>query len=434
MTVGTTSRESAPAAGSPRRLSAGWGASGAPSLAEHRLTYPAASTPRGRPDGRVIDTVERAGLRGRGGGGFPTGTKMRAVAARPGPSVVVANGSEGEPTSGKDKTLLTRAPHLVLDGLLLAAAGVGATRAVVAVERGTDALDAVRRAVAERVAAGEAEPVVQVVETPRHFVAGEETALVRLINGGEARPTLTPPRPFERGVHGRPTMVGNVETYAHLSMIMRWGSAWFRGMGTDDEPGTALLTVSGGVHRPGVFEVPLGTPLAGVIDAAGGPSGGVAAVLLGGYYGTWISGDAARYAALAGASLQPLGASVGCGVVLVLPHDACGLAETARVLRWMAGETAGQCGPCVHGLAAVAGAMTALADGRGGSAAVAQLHRWSRQIEGRGACRFPDGAVRLLRSALDVFGDDVGRHVLGPCHLASRPARLPIPADGGPWR
>ena len=418
---------------SPWRLSSAMGHGGPLALAAHRATFPAPPVPAGRADLRIVEAVERSGLRGRGGAGFPTGTKMRAVATRPGPAVVVANGSEGEPASRKDKTLLIQAPHLVLDGLLLAAGAVGASEAVIAVERGTRALPAVRAALAERVA--EAGVAVRVVEVPRHYVAGEETALVHLVNGGDARPTRTPPRPFERGVRGRPTMVGNVETFAHLAMILRWGAAWFRALGTDDEPGTALVTVTGAVARPGVLEVPLGTPLARVVEAAGGPTTGVQAVLLGGYYGTWIGREQARSAALADSHLRPLGASVGCGAVVVLGDDACGLTETANVLTWMAGETAGQCGPCVHGLAAVAGAMEDVAAGRAGFAMLQRLHRWAGQIEGRGACRFPDGAVRLLRSALAVFERDLADHVRRtPCPGAGGPAQLPIPVRGDAWR
>jgi len=353
---------------------------------------------------------------------------------RRGPAVVVANGSEGEPASEKDKLLLTQAPHLVLDGVLLAVRAVGASEAVIGVERGTRALQIVSDAIAER-ADLEASVPVRVVEVPRHYVAGEETALVHLINGGEAKPTLTPPRPFERGVNRRPTLVSNVETFAHLAMILQWGPSWFRALGTGDDPGTALVTVSGGVARPGVMEIVLGTPLSTIIDAAGGPTGGIQGVLLGGYYGTWIGPDDVRSARLSNADLKPLGASLGCGAIVVLPAQACGLAETANVLTWMAGETAGQCGPCVHGLAAVAGAMRDLVAGRAGTDTLDQLHRWAGQIEGRGACRFPDGAVRLLRSALTVFSDEVSSHLRrGPCTGAGQSSHLPIPASEQTWR
>ena len=421
----------APTGPAPDRLSRVFGAGSALPLAAHRLTFPPLPAPSDRPNERIVDAVERAGLRGRGGAGFPTATKLRAVASR-GAAVVVANGSEGEPVSAKDKTLLVNAPHLVIDGALLAASAVGATEVVVAVERGSAAVDAVRAALFERAHAPSAP--IRRIEVPRRFVAGEETALVQLVNGGEAKPTLTPPRPFERGVAGRPTLVSNVETLAHLATIVRWGPAWFRSVGTDAEPGTALVTVSGAVARPGVFEVALGTPLASVVDAAGGPTGGVQALLVGGYYGTWISGRAAATADLSEASLRPLGASVGCGAIVVLPDAACGLAETARLAAWLAGETAGQCGPCVHGLRAIAGACDDLAAARQAAESVQLLHRWSAQVEGRGACRFPDGVVRLVRSALTVFADDVTRHSYGVCDRAAGVAHMHVPEPETLWR
>jgi NADH:ubiquinone oxidoreductase subunit F (NADH-binding) len=258
-----------------------------------------------------------------------------------------------------------------------------------------------------------------------------------------ALPTRTPPRVFERGVGGRPTLVDNVETLAHLAQVLRFGPEWFRRLGTVEEPGSALVTLSGAVARPGVYEVPIGARLADVVGAAGGAPAGVAAVLVGGYFGTWLDAATAGQARLSAAGLRPLGASLGCGAVVVLPEGACGLAETARVLRWLAGQSAGQCGPCVHGLAAVAAATAELHAGRGGAAGLERLRRWAGQVEGRGACRMPDGAVRFLRSALEMFAGDLASHLRhGGCRAAGPPV-LPIPAadrgttpapGGAPWR
>ncbi|HYT26541.1 MAG TPA: NADH-ubiquinone oxidoreductase-F iron-sulfur binding region domain-containing protein [Actinomycetota bacterium] len=429
------------APGSPRLLSAA-GEHGLP-LARHRLVYPAPPPPGGRARDGLVTTVQRAGLRGRGGASFPTGTKLEAVRAGGRRPVVVVNGSEGEPASGKDKLLLASAPHLVLDGALLAAAAVGADLVTVCVDRtATAALGAVERALGERRQAADRPGVdaetgvpVRLVAVPPRYVAGEETALVHWLNGGPAAPTSTPPRPFQRGVDGRPTLVDNVETLAHLAQVARWGPDWFRQLGTREEPGTALVTLSGAVDRPGVYEVPVGTPLAGLVRAAGVP-GGVGAVLVGGYFGGWLDPGRAGRASLDNQCLRSLGASLGCGAVVVLPAGACGLSESARVLAWLAGETAGQCGPCVHGLAAVAAAVADVRDGRGGDGGLDRLRRWAGQIEGRGACRLPDGAVRLLRSTLDVFADDVRRHLHhGGCAGAARPPLLPVPArDPGPGR
>jgi len=411
------------------RLLQGTGAGAVP-LARHRATYPPPPPP-GRPADRLLAAVERSGLRGRGGASFPTGTKLRAVRGGRRRPLVLVNGSEGEPASGKDELLLSAVPHLVLDGALLAAAAVGAGEVIVCVD-GTAgaALGAVERALRERRA--EAAATVRLAALPPRYLAGEETALVRWLDGGPAAPTGV--RPFERGVGGRPTLVGNVETLAHLAQVARFGTDWFRQLGTAEQPGSALVTLSGAVGRPGVYEVGVGAPLGELVEDAGGAPDGIAAVLVGGYFGSWLTAGQAAAARLDERSLRQLGAAMGCGAVVVLPAGACGLAETARVLAWMAGESAGQCGPCVFGLAAVARAAADLRDGRAGQDTVERLRRWAGQIEGRGACRLPDGAVRLLRSALDVFGDDLERHLAGgTCAGQARPSVLPAPR-GPAWR
>jgi hypothetical protein len=263
---------------------------------------------------------------------------------------------------------------------------------------------------------------------------------VHWLNGGPATPTRTPPRPFQRGVDRRPTLIDNVETVAHLAQVLRFGPDWFRQLGTADEPGSALVTLSGAVERPGVYEVPIGAPLAQLVSRAAGAPEGAGAVLLGGYFGSWIGAEEASAASLSNGDLRRHGASLGCGAVVVLGASACGLGETARILAWLAGQTAGQCGPCVHGLAAIAGTTAALHDGQTTPADLDRLRRWAGQIEGRGACRLPDGAVRLLRSALEVFAGDVWRHLDGgscPAGVRIVPPRTPAAAPiqrGFQWR
>ena len=418
-------------AGLPRLLHGIGEHGGAVPLARHRAVYPAPPRP-GRPLDGFVATVERSGLRGRGGASFPTGTKLRAVRDGRRTPVVLVNGSEGEPASAKDKLLLTTAPHLVLDGALLAAAAVGAGEVVVCVDMGAPAaLGAVERAIVERHA--EPGPRLRLAALPSRYVAGEETALVHWLDDGLATPTGS--RPFQRGVGGRPTLVDNVETLAHLAQVLRFGPEWFRQLGTAEQPGSALVTLSGAVGGPGVYEVGVGAALGELVGVAGGAPDGVAAVLVGGYFGSWLGAGTAARARLDNQSLRPLGAAMGCGALVVLPDGACGVAETARVLAWLAGESAGQCGSCVFGLAAVARAAADLRDGRARPDTVEQLRRWAGQIEGRGACRLPDGAVRLLRSALDVFADDVQWHLhRGPCAGVSRPSVLPTPRGGTAWR
>jgi len=396
------------------------------SLAEHRRR--AGPIPRvgRRPRIDIIDAAGRAGLRGKGGGAFPTGQKMEAVAAGPGRPVVLVNGAEGEPASGKDKLLLTRAPNLVLDGAQIAAAAIGAREVIVCVDRHANgALASVRRALSERAAAEPASVPVRLVGVPSHYVSGEETALVRWLSGGDAKPT-TPPKPYERGVGGRPTLVDNVETLAHLAQIVRWGPTWFRSVGTRSEPGSTLLTVSGAVGRPGVYEVPMGASLARVLQRAGAIDGEVSAVLVGGYFGTWLSAEQSATAHLSRADLVRFGGDLGPGVVVALPRDACGVVEAARVVSWLAASTAGQCGSCMHGLASLAESAGAVARGRARRDAAMQLLRWAEQIEGRGACRLPDGAARFLRSSLATFQHEFDRHLRG-AHCPEQRHVLPLP-------
>jgi NADH:ubiquinone oxidoreductase subunit F (NADH-binding) len=428
-------------AGPARLLGELKGASPTPgpvSLAEHRRRYPAPPLPRRNQQRELVALIERSGLSGRGGAAFPTARKLHAVAAGKGPAVIVVNGAEGEPASGKDRLLLSRLPHLVLDGALVAAAAVGADRVIVGVDRtNTSARAAVTQAVAERQAQHETAVALEVAALPSRYVAGESSALVQFLNNGPAKPTGTAPR--IRGVAGRPTLVQNAETLAHLAQVARFGPEWFRQAGTGAEPGTVLVTVSGAVARPSIIETAIGTPIEVILAAVGGVVGHPHALLLGGFFGTWVSlADACR-APFSQAGLAPLGASPGAGVVIVLPEGACGLSETARIMAWYAAESASQCGPCLYGLADLAAGAASLARADAGDrpahSHAAQLRRWADQIDGRGACSHPDGAVNLLRSALRVFDDDLARHEQGwPCPGASMPPTLNVPAVHPTWR
>jgi NADH:ubiquinone oxidoreductase subunit F (NADH-binding) len=382
--------------------------------------------PLPRPD-RVVELVEASGLQGRGGAGFPAGRKLRAVAQSGGRPIVVANGTEGEPLSGKDKVLLRCVPHLVLDGVELAAAAVGAREAVVAVGAGAGArgeLASVRNALAERKRRGD-RVSIRIETVPVGFVAGEETALIAWLNGGPPKPTFTPPRPFERGVRGAPTLVQNVETLAHLALIARHGAEWFRACGRPDEPGTALVTISGAVAHPGVYEVPLGLRFDELLRWTGGTTVSVSAFLVGGYFGTWIDAATASRSSLLESELRPLGASLGARAIHALPTGTCGVAETARVARYLADESAGQCGPCVHGLDAIALGLEGTAAGNAQD--LARISRWATQVAGRGACRHPDGAARFVESSLRVFAAEFDLHARQRC-TGTHPPQLPVGA------
>jgi NADH:ubiquinone oxidoreductase subunit F (NADH-binding) len=371
--------------------------------------------------------LEASGLAGRGGAAFPAALKL-AVARRSGSGGLVAvNGMEGEPASDKDKLLLLRAPHLVLDGAQLLAAACGADQVVVCIPAGRDAVaGAVTAAIAERAAGSYGAVAERVVRPPDRFVAGEESALAGWLDHGHSLPSFRPEKGIALRIGPRPVLVHNTETLAHVAMIARCGPAHFRRHGIVEEPGTTLLTLSGAVAHPGVIEADRGTPLLDLVARAE-PVHPPQALLVGGYGGTWVGPDyfETPYASL---SLRTIGASAGVGIVIALGPAACGIAESARIAHYMAGQSAGQCGPCVYGLPAIADDLSRLAAGRADARLVDRLTRRLAEVNGRGACRHPDGVVAMVRSALAVFAADVAAHIDGaPCPHAAAPTVLRFP-------
>jgi NADH:ubiquinone oxidoreductase subunit F (NADH-binding) len=372
----------------------------------------------------LIADVRESGLTGRGGAAFSAGRKLAAVAAAGGRAVVVANGAESEPLSAKDKTLLRYSPHLVLDGLQLATEAVGARRGVLYLHDEPSLHGRLSELLSERRSGGLDRADVGLVLAPPRFLSGQETAAISVLNGGPALPTFTPPRTFERGVDGRPTLVQNVETLAHLALIARYGAGWFRGLGTAAEPGSMLASIRQPDGSQAVVEAAVGTPLRDLIDLGEH----VQAVLIGGYHGSWLSAAQAAQLSLSNASLRPSGASAGAGVLAALPAGCCGLAETARVARYLALESAGQCGPCLNGLPRIARALADVAGSRPGGSVINDLERWTGLADGRGACHHPDGAVRFVRSALRTFAAEIRRHRQGTCRASTSRPFLPVPA------
>jgi len=236
---------------------------------------------------------------------------------------------------------------------------------------------------------------------------------------------------YRKGVHRSPTLVQNVETLAHLALVARHGATWFRRAGTADEPGTMLCTVTGAVAQAGVVETPVGTTIGTVLERAGGAAGPLQAVLVGGYHGAWLPAADALHLPLSVEHLRPLGAAPGAGVVVALSTRSCGLTETARVVSYLADQSARQCGPCLNGLPAMARVLGLLASGDRQPGLVERLHELTGLVAGRGACHHPDGTVRFVRSALKVFADELASHQAGRC-TATDPAHvLPTPGSGG---
>jgi NADH:ubiquinone oxidoreductase subunit F (NADH-binding) len=358
---------------------------------------------------QLIRDAAAVGLLGRGGAAFPVATKLRAMPRRR-PTTVVVNGSESEPASYKDRILMRRSPHLVLDGALVVAHALRARRVFIAVND-APAAAALHHAVGNRSDARS----VRIAKTGGRFVAGEARAVLRALGGG---PAIAPGRrvlPSDRGYRGTPTFLSNVETFAQLGLLAAMGPRVYAETGISDEPGTTVLTVTGAVGRPGVVEIPHGTPLSVLLSDVGAAPG--AAILLGGYHGSWWTGDPA--VPLSRSILKAAGATLGAGVVCVLGAETCPLAELAHVSGYLASESAGQCGPCVFGLPTLAHDLRRLVDGYG--SAVSDLRRRLAVVPGRGACGHPDGTARFVESGLRAFVADIERHrTAGGC---GRPMR-----------
>ncbi|WP_214369362.1 NADH-ubiquinone oxidoreductase-F iron-sulfur binding region domain-containing protein [Pseudonocardia sp. H11422] len=369
--------------------------------------YPA----RGAWDADLLDRLAgmpgMAALRGRGGAAFPAVTKIRAVAqgavTAPSPPVVVANGAEGEPLSVKDRYLLRYRPHLVLDGLLTVAAALGAPAAYVYVA------DAMARASVETALAELAEPdiatTVHVFAAQDTYVAGEETAVVRALTTGIARPTDKPPRPFQVGVRGAPTLVLNVETLACIARA---------GLPAAPEAGaTFLATVSGAGRPPVLYDLPIGLGLGELLREHLGRQDSSLDVLIGGFFGGVI--PAWPDLELSHPGVARRGAGLGCGSLHLLESPACPVAVTADVVAFYAAHNAGQCGMCMASSTAVAATLAELGEPHPTRNYAALLPQWAGQLRGRGACAVPDAIAVLLRSLLQHHPQTVMRHLAAGC-------------------
>lgn len=371
----------------------------------------------------LISAVAASGLRGRGGAAFPLGVKLAAVAGQPGDHVLVVNGEEGEPASVKDRWLLRSRPHLVLDGTLRAASAIRAVTAYVYVSDNL-AAESVRTALAEL---DELPVPVHVRTVPHSYVAGEETAAVRAINGGPAKPTDKPPRPFEEGVAGLATLVSNVETIANLPRIAAGPASVLAPAGPGQE--TFLMTLTGSCPRPGLYEVPFGGTLGEAAETLGGLTGPPRGYLMGGYFAGLLN-SRGHGLALDYDVFRDEGSGLGCGSVIVLGPGDCPVGGAAQVMAYFDRNNAAQCGSCFNGTAAMSGVTTALAHGVAGPADVQRLKSWAAFLPGRGACATLDGAANVARSLLREFPAEVEAHIRDRCGQC---AELDFTAQTAPY-
>lgn len=395
-------------------------------LTEYRQSGGYARQAWTRTPAELVEMVGHSGLLGRGGSAFPAGRKWKAVAGQSGSRVVLVNAAESEPASNKDQALLLLRPHLVIEGALLAAHAVGArdlifylhTNARMVQQSVSDSID-------ELVRAGSSLPRTRIVTAEPGYVAGEETAAIQRANGKPAKPSFKPPRPFESGVKGKPTLVQNVETLANVPLIARHGGEWFRSIGTPEIPGTLLVTLSGAVANPGVYEVPGGSEIKWILDESGGMVRGekLSALLPGGYFSGWLDEQSVRRGAtLEPGSLKQYGAMLGTAAVTVVPDSVCGLEQAAALLRFFADESARQCGPCTFGTAAMADILERVTRGRAEHDDLSRLQRYAEEmLPKRGACGHLDGATIAARTALAVFRNEIAQHLrTGTCGRARR--------------
>jgi NADH:ubiquinone oxidoreductase subunit F (NADH-binding) len=368
-----------------------------PGLEAHRRVrgaVPAVGAPR------LASVADRIGLRGHGGAGFPFAEKLRAVERARRPPVVV-NACEGEPLSAKDSVLAVLAPHLVLDGAVVAARALGSRRVhLVAPAERPQVAESLRAALVER------DPRADDVRFDLHvarpgFVSGQARAVVELVEGRENVP-VTADRPVTvSGIRGRPTLLSNAETFAQLAAaVLR------RPAGAPGELRTTLLTVDEPGRPRRVLEVPVGTPWPAVLT----PESLRRPVLLGGYHGRWAPAGGLSDLTVSRDGLAAAGLTLGAGVVLA-PRG-CPLEATARIVAYLADQSVGRCGPCFNGLPALADAFRELVRG---AALPSGAGRIAHLVDGRGACAHPDGTARLVASALSVLSDEVDAHLLGRC-------------------
>jgi NADH-quinone oxidoreductase subunit F len=388
----------------------------------------------------VILEIEAAGLRGRGGAGFPTGDKWRAARDQPAERrIVVANLMGADPSALGDRVLAEGHPHLVIEGLLIAAYAIGASEAIVAVRRDwTEAVERLRTAAREATEAHLAGYLVlgtdtsiqlSVWEGSGAYVAGEETALISALAGDRGMPLIRPPYPAARGLHGAPTVVQNGETLAHVAWIVAHSPEAFASTGTEGSRGTKLVTIMGRVAQPGVIEVPLGTPLLDLLGMAGGGTGPTKALFVGGPGGGAIDAGSLNmlydYEPLADA-----GALVGSGSVLVTDSATC-MVDTARFfVDFSSREACGKAVPCRIGTLRLREALDRILAATPRPNDFVLLRELSRKMSDTALCQLERIASGPILTTLDRFPEEYRAHaergecLAGACRQMDTPPLL----------
>jgi NADH-quinone oxidoreductase subunit F len=402
------------------------------SLEEHLVTGGGAGLERALSldTDAIVDELDRAGLRGRGGAGFPTARKWRGVcetaATAGGRLSLVANAAEGEPGTYKDRVLIEQQPYAFLEGICIALHASGAERAYIGIkEKFTAPLERLAAALAEVVAAGwPAADRIRIVTGPDAYLFGEETGMLEVIEGKLPMPRIV--RPYEQGLDAtttvpNPTIVNNVETLAHVAAILANGADWFRQAGTETSPGTMVFTVVGDVAHPGVYELPLGTPLrtllvdiAGAEDVKAVFSGVSNAVILPKHLDTPLGFD----------EMAEAGIGMGSGGFVVYDSSRSMVDVLATLIRFLAVESCGQCNACKLGNTAMDELLAKIQRGAGVQTDLETLLRRSHTVTDQNRCYLPVGSQLLVGSTVEAFVDEFVATVE---RGEPTPADLPVP-------
>ena len=367
----------------------------------------------------IIATVEASGLRGRGGAGFPTGRKLALTLECPEtPHYVVMNGGEDEPGSHKDRVLMENLPHLLLDGIILAAYAVQAEKAYLYInhnyEAATGAVETALREAREAgywgedIAGSGFSLELVVVAAPSNYVAGEDTAALEVIEGKEPLPRQKPPFPVTEGLFGKPSLVNNVETLANIAPIVARGAEWFRSFGTAESPGTMIFSLGDEMERPGVYELPLGTPLRHLLEECGGGLKGgkpIKAILPGGPSSGFLLPDNLDLP-LDHDALREAGSSIGCGVVKVLTEGDSVLDELMRIADFFAKESCGQCPACRMETNMLVALLKKVQQGEGNDALTEQFGKVIAFNKGKGFCSLINMPGPPIESAVRLFPEE----------------------------
>ncbi|OGX05531.1 MAG: hypothetical protein A3K11_12250 [Nitrospirae bacterium RIFCSPLOWO2_12_FULL_63_8] len=371
---------------------------------------------RNLPPAAILREVANSGLRGRGGAGFPTAAKW-SIAVETGvtPRYAVCNAGEDEPGSFKDRLLIEHRPHLVLEGLLLAARAIEASEAFLYInETYSECLNRMSKAVAEADRAGHLGEIrISIHRAPTVYVAGEDSALIEVLEGKAPFPRQKPPYPAVIGLHGKPTVVNNAETLANVAPIVRNGAAWFRTHGTPDSPGTMIFCLGEEMNQPGAYELQFGTSLRYLYETAGGglkAGGKLRAMLPGGPSCAFLTADRLD-TPLDPGSLKRAGSSLGCGVMHFYSEETCMVEETLRIAQFFARESCGQCPACRMETTVIAAMIERIAAGGAGAALFNQFRNVIDFNRGKGFCALINMPGPPVLSALRLFREDFEHHL-----------------------